>query len=217
MYALCDPMNCSLPGSSVHGILQARIPEWIAMPSSWGSSWPGDWTCVSYSSCIGRRVLCVCVCVCVCVLPLAPPLKPCIILWDGNQASPHHRHSTKIGLTAAKRFVSKDKNWGWGNDTVLDLRKRNRHFKEESMHASRLLVFHTCKAGPQAKLHCIWNISKEGKGVPLLTECIQICVWTSGEKAVLPPDLETREPPPLGIGLPCSWESVNWVKVFPLM
>ena len=34
---LCDPMNCSLPGSSVHGILQARILEWIAMPSSRGS------------------------------------------------------------------------------------------------------------------------------------------------------------------------------------
>ena len=31
---LCDPMDCSLPGSSVHGILQARILEWVAMPSS---------------------------------------------------------------------------------------------------------------------------------------------------------------------------------------
>ena len=31
---LCDPMNCSLPGSSVHGILQARKLEWVAMPSS---------------------------------------------------------------------------------------------------------------------------------------------------------------------------------------
>ena len=31
---LCDPMDC-LPGSSVHGILQARILEWVAMPSSW--------------------------------------------------------------------------------------------------------------------------------------------------------------------------------------
>ena len=29
---LCDPMDCSLPGSSVHGILQARILEWVAMP-----------------------------------------------------------------------------------------------------------------------------------------------------------------------------------------
>jgi len=33
---LCDPMGCSLPGSSVHGILQARILEWVAMPSSRG-------------------------------------------------------------------------------------------------------------------------------------------------------------------------------------
>ena len=36
---LCDPMNCSPPGSSVHGILQARILEWVAMLSSRGSSW----------------------------------------------------------------------------------------------------------------------------------------------------------------------------------
>jgi len=35
---LCDPMDCSPPGSSVHGILQARILEWVAMPSSRGSS-----------------------------------------------------------------------------------------------------------------------------------------------------------------------------------
>ena len=41
---LCDPMDCSSPSSSVHGILQARILEWIAMPSSSGSSWPRDWT-----------------------------------------------------------------------------------------------------------------------------------------------------------------------------
>ena len=39
---LCDPMNCSLPRSSVHGILQARILDWAAMPSSRGSSPPRD-------------------------------------------------------------------------------------------------------------------------------------------------------------------------------
>ena len=38
----CDPMDCSPPGSSVHGILQARILEWVAMPSSRRSSWPRD-------------------------------------------------------------------------------------------------------------------------------------------------------------------------------
>ena len=54
---LCDPMDCSPPGSSVHGILQARILEWIAMPFSRGSSQPRDENSVSYVSCIGRRVL----------------------------------------------------------------------------------------------------------------------------------------------------------------
>ena len=39
---LCDPMGCSLPNSSVHGILQARILEWIAISSSRGSSRPRD-------------------------------------------------------------------------------------------------------------------------------------------------------------------------------
>ena len=53
-YRLCSPMNYSLLGSSFHGILQARILEWVAMPSSRGSSWLRDWTHVSYVSCIGR-------------------------------------------------------------------------------------------------------------------------------------------------------------------
>ena len=38
---LCNPMDCSLPGSSVHGILQARLLEWVAKPFSRGSSHPG--------------------------------------------------------------------------------------------------------------------------------------------------------------------------------
>ena len=40
--AVCNPMNCSPPGSSVHGFLQARILEWDAIPFSRGSSWPRD-------------------------------------------------------------------------------------------------------------------------------------------------------------------------------
>ena len=52
----CDPMDCSLPGSSVHGILQARILEWVVMPS------PGDLPIsgtkpVSQVSCIDSQVL----------------------------------------------------------------------------------------------------------------------------------------------------------------
>ena len=54
---LCNPEKGSLPGSSVHGILWARILEWVSMPSCRGSSWPRDQTDVPYVSCTGRKVL----------------------------------------------------------------------------------------------------------------------------------------------------------------
>ena len=50
-WTLCDAVDRSLPGSFVHGILQARILEWVAMPSSRGSSWARDQTCLY---CTGR-------------------------------------------------------------------------------------------------------------------------------------------------------------------
>ena len=46
---LCDPVDCSPPGSSVHGIFQARILEWVAVPSSRGCSWSRDQTPISQS------------------------------------------------------------------------------------------------------------------------------------------------------------------------
>ena len=49
-----DPMDCSPPGSSVQGIHQARILEWVAISSSRGSSWPRDRT---FISCLGRQIL----------------------------------------------------------------------------------------------------------------------------------------------------------------
>ena len=51
---LCDPMGCGPPGSSVHGILQARILEWVAISSSRGSSRLRDWACVSHISIAGK-------------------------------------------------------------------------------------------------------------------------------------------------------------------
>ena len=51
VWLFCDPMDCSVPGSSVHGIFQARILEWVAI-----SSWPRDQTRVSCVSCIGRWI-----------------------------------------------------------------------------------------------------------------------------------------------------------------
>ena len=48
-------MDYNPPGSSVHGVLQARILEWVAMPFSRGPSRPRDHTHISYVSCIGRQ------------------------------------------------------------------------------------------------------------------------------------------------------------------
>ena len=53
---VCNPMDCTPPGSSVHGIFQARILEWGAIFYSRGSSPPRYRTCTSYVSCIGRRI-----------------------------------------------------------------------------------------------------------------------------------------------------------------
>ena len=54
---LWDPIDCSPPVSSVVGISQVRILEWIAMPFSRGSSWSKDWNHISFIFCIGRQVL----------------------------------------------------------------------------------------------------------------------------------------------------------------
>ena len=53
----CNPMNCCLPDSSVHGIFQARILEWVTTPFSRGSSQPSDGTWVS---CTAGRFFTVC-------------------------------------------------------------------------------------------------------------------------------------------------------------
>ena len=67
---LCDPMDCTPPGSSVHRMLQVRILEWVAMPSSRGSSWPKDQTCISFNSCIAGRFFTT--------EPLVKPPAPCM-------------------------------------------------------------------------------------------------------------------------------------------
>ena len=51
----CDPLDCSLPGSSVHGIFSGKKLEWVAIFSSRGSSCPRDWSCISRDSSIAGR------------------------------------------------------------------------------------------------------------------------------------------------------------------
>ena len=54
---LLNPMDCRLPGSSIHGTIQARILEWVAISFSRRSFPPRDQTCVSCITCIGRLIL----------------------------------------------------------------------------------------------------------------------------------------------------------------
>ena len=87
---LCDPMDCSLSGSSVHGILQARMLEWVSMLSSRGSSWPRDRTQVS----------------CITVLPGKPDKKNPWLRqrqWPARGRTEGHRQSPggKLRLTLA--------------------------------------------------------------------------------------------------------------------
>ena len=67
-------MGCSPPGSSVHGIFQARILEWVAMPSSKGSSWPRDRTHVSCVSSVAGGFFTV-------DPPGQPQLPPILMRW----------------------------------------------------------------------------------------------------------------------------------------
>ena len=72
---LWDSMDCSLPGSSIHGILQARILEWVAISSFRRPSRPRAWTRVSHI--VGRRPL-----------PSEPPRKPsAVAVKDGTAVS----------------------------------------------------------------------------------------------------------------------------------
>ena len=105
---LCDPMDCSLPGSSVHGIPQARILEWVAISFSWGASRPRDQTCVP-----------------LCVLhwqagylPRTPPGKLTSIVVEVSQSCPTLRHPldhTVHGILQARILESVAFPFSWGS------------------------------------------------------------------------------------------------------
>ena len=92
---LCDPMDCSPPGSSVHGNLQARIVVWVAIPFSMGSSQPRDWTWVS---CITGRFFAI---------------------WATSETRYSHRRNWRLHLdldlvcSFCTRILSWENNWHW--------------------------------------------------------------------------------------------------------
>ena len=78
---ICNPMNCSPPGSSVHEIFMARMLECVAVSFSRGSSWARDWTLISCISCIDGQVL----------YQLRHPGSPtCILVVFQRSLNSHH-------------------------------------------------------------------------------------------------------------------------------
>ena len=92
---LCDPMNCSPPGSSVHGISQARGLEWVAISFSRGSSQPRDGTCVS---CIGQ----------VGSLPLSHLGSPSTLRGSQMQVSVAHSVSSTLQFIGHSIFLQRE-------------------------------------------------------------------------------------------------------------
>ena len=99
---LCDPMDCSPPGSSVRGILQARMLEWVAIPFSRGPSPPRDWTHVS----------------CVCLLhwqadslPLSHPRSPrwaTYIPWASRVAQ---QYRIRLSMQETQEMQARSLRW----------------------------------------------------------------------------------------------------------
>ena len=124
---LCNPMDYSPPASSVHGISQARILEWVAMPSSRGSSWPKDWTSVSSVACTAGRFFIA--------KTLGKPFGP-IISWQterekveagtrmGSQRVGHDFEIEQLRHHVAQQgWKRKTQQWGGfgqGNDPVFE-------------------------------------------------------------------------------------------------
>ena len=90
-------MDCSLPGFSVHGILQARILEWVTISFSRGSSWPKDWTWVSR---IGGKRFNLWICICQSQSPnLSLPTRARVLHVEGSPVANDKNHLVETRLT----------------------------------------------------------------------------------------------------------------------
>ena len=124
---LCDPMDCSLPDSSFHGIFQARILEWVAIPFSRGSSWPRDQTQVS---CIAGRFFTFsatmeALCFCNSAVQ-GEQLRNSSTGQEGGSRSRAYRHSAC--LRAAR--------WGWGRLILVTVQGPQSKWNPKKGHSS---------------------------------------------------------------------------------
>ena len=102
------PPDCSLPGSSVHGIFQARLLKWVAISSSRRSSWPRDWTHVSSVFCVSRRIEPRSPTLQADSLPAEPPGKPknTGVGHPFSSGSSWPRNRTRVSCTAGGFFTT---------------------------------------------------------------------------------------------------------------
>ena len=91
---LWDPMDCSPPGSSIYGISQAKILEWVAISFSGGSSWPRDQTCTLCGSCFAGGFF-----------TSEPPGKPCL-MWNVEHFIPRTRWEYTITLFLFNHYTN---------------------------------------------------------------------------------------------------------------
>ena len=119
---LCNPVDCSLPASSVHGILQATIPEWVAIFSSRGSSQPGVKPVFPASFLHCRQILCL----------WATNRIPAILLAKWYRIK---RKRKKEGKKWRNKGGTTERNFGTNREFVhplhLRLLKMERHHKEK--------------------------------------------------------------------------------------
>ena len=162
---LCNPMNCNLPGFSVHGILQTRILEWVAMPSSRGSPQLRDQIHVSSVSCIGGSSL-----------SLAPPGKPRYSLKRNENICLHKDLHMNIHYSTIYNSENWKESWHpsigeWITKFVLFIQWSTIHqWKEQNMEGgwiSKTLCY--IKEGRHIKSYSVWfhfyEISNKGKPI----------------------------------------------------
>ena len=144
---LCNPMDCRLPGSSVHGIFQARILEWVAISFSRRSSWPRDWTQVS---CIVGR---------------------CFTIWATREVPGWESWAIK---NAEHQRINAFKLWCWrrllrvswtarrSNQTILRKSTLNIHWKDWCWSWSSSTLATCCKGQIHCKRPSCWEKLRAG-------------------------------------------------------
>ena len=112
MLMLCpnlgDPMDCSPLGSSVHGMFQAIILEWLAISVSRGSSQPRDWTYVSFLSCIVRQILFHCT-----IWEAPPGKKPSPKVHEEDQQSKLQMKKPRGGAAGSRVQACQGREGQW--------------------------------------------------------------------------------------------------------